>query len=67
VLEAYPALKESFAQHGVELHIVSAASHYQLPELLALISRRLPPREAVPTVVANLAQEDAPAEEEPRG
>jgi GTPase len=52
VRDAYPELKEAFAQHGVELHIVSAASHWQLPELLTLISRTLPPREAVPAALA---------------
>lgn len=68
VQEAYPALKEAFAQHGVELHIVSAASHWQLPELLALISHRLPPREAVSPAVASLEPDaDEPSGEEARG
>jgi GTP-binding protein len=64
VREAYPELKEAFAQQGVELHLVSAASHFQLPELLALITRRLPQREAMPRSVAQPALEEELAESE---
>lgn len=65
VRDAYPALKEAFAEHGVELHAVSAASHWQLPELLAVISRRLPPREAVPTTVAKPDLDDDDSDSPP--
>jgi len=53
VLEAYPALQQQFAERfGVELHAVSAASHWQLKELLLLIARRLPPRENLASAAA---------------
>jgi GTP-binding protein len=48
VQAAYPELKRAFAeQFGVELHAVSAATHWQLTELLQLIARRLPERTAI--------------------
>jgi GTPase len=52
VREAYPELKQAFAErHGVQLFLVSAASHFQLTELLLEIARRLPGREALPVEV----------------
>src|SRR5688572_21236850 len=45
VRDAYPALAEEFkARFGVELLLFSAASRFQLDELLETIARRLPPR-----------------------
>jgi GTP-binding protein len=45
VREAWPALRETFRQRfGVELFLVSAATRYQLGELLEEIWKRLPPR-----------------------
>jgi GTP-binding protein len=41
VREAYPALRERFAAQGVELHLVSSASHAGLDELVLLLSRTL--------------------------
>jgi GTP-binding protein len=65
VLEAYPDLKQAFAERfGVELFVVSAASHYQLTELLSTIARRLPPRETVPLAVAKTDPPEAEAEPE---
>ncbi|HWO14615.1 MAG TPA: GTPase, partial [Polyangiaceae bacterium] len=53
VRDAYPELKQAFAErHGVELGLVSAASRFQLDELLHAIARRLPPRTAAPSNVA---------------
>jgi len=53
VLEAYPALQQQFAERfGVELHAVSAASHWRLAELLTLIARRLPPRQSLASASA---------------
>jgi len=49
VQEAYPELKAAFAERfGVELLLVSAATHFQLDELLLTILRALPKREAPP-------------------
>jgi len=63
VLEAYPALKQAFADRfGVELFVVSAASHYQLTELLTLIARRLPPRQTVPLAIAKTDAPEADSE-----
>jgi GTP-binding protein len=48
VQAAYPELKQTFAERfGVELLAVSAATHWQLTELLQLIARRLPERTAL--------------------
>jgi GTP-binding protein len=48
VRDAWPSLKAAFAERfGVDLLIVSAATHWQLDELLSTIARRLPPREAL--------------------
>jgi GTPase len=48
VRDAWPALKEAFAERfGVDLLLVSAASHFQLNELVLTIARRLPQREAL--------------------
>jgi GTP-binding protein len=45
VRDAWPSLKAAFAERfGVDLLIVSAATHWQLDELLWAIARRLPPR-----------------------
>jgi hypothetical protein len=63
VREAYPALKQEFAERfGVELFAVSAASHWQLDELLTLIARRLPPRQTL-APAADESKADAPAAE----
>ncbi len=65
VLETYPALKQQFAERfGVELHAMSAASHWQLAELLTLIARRLPPRQTLPPAAAS---REATTEPEPPG
>jgi GTP-binding protein len=49
VRDAYPELKTAFAERfGVELRLVSAATHFQLDELLLAILRRLPERTAQP-------------------
>jgi GTPase len=48
VRDAWPALKEAFTERfGVDLLLVSAASHFQLNELVLTIARRLPEREAL--------------------
>ena len=53
VREAHPELKQAFQERfGVELHAMSAVSHWQLTELLLLIARKLPQREAVPRDIA---------------
>jgi GTP-binding protein len=47
VRDAYPELKAAFAERfDVDLQLVSAATHFQLDELLQHIARRLPPRTA---------------------
>jgi GTP-binding protein len=47
VRDAYPELKATFAERfAVDLQLVSAATHFQLDELLERIARRLPPRTA---------------------
>jgi GTP-binding protein len=49
VQAAYPELEKTFAERfGVKLLAVSAATHWQLTELLQLIARRLPERTALP-------------------
>jgi GTPase len=49
VRDAYPELAAAFEERfGVELLLVSAATHFQLDELLQTIVRRLPPRVAPP-------------------
>jgi GTP-binding protein len=49
VRDAYPELAAEFkARFGVELLLVSAASRFQLDELLQTIAKRLPPRVAPP-------------------
>jgi GTP-binding protein len=60
VRDAYPELKTAFAERfDVDLQLVSAATHFQLDELLQHIARRLPPRtaaappDAAPPVVAS--------------
>jgi GTP-binding protein len=60
VRDAYPELKAAFAERfDVDLQLVSAATHFQLDELLQHIARRLPPRtaaappDAAPPVVAS--------------
>ena len=53
VRDAYPELKQAFAERfGVELLLVSAATHFQLDELLRTISQRLPPRTALTSASA---------------
>jgi GTP-binding protein len=48
VSEAWPALKAAFAERfGVDLLLVSAASHLNLKELVLTIAHRLPQREAL--------------------
>jgi GTP-binding protein len=48
VREAWPPLRETFQQRfGVDLLLVSAASRFQLDELLEALWKRLPPRTAV--------------------
>jgi GTPase len=55
VREAYPALQQAFAErYGIELRAVSAASHWQLRELLLEIVQRLPARDAVTAEDAKL-------------
>lgn len=64
VREAWPSLKASFAERfGVELLIVSAATRWQLDELLWAIAHRLPPRTVVApsTEVATDPEEKAPS------
>lgn len=52
VREAYPTLAAEFQERfGVELLLFSAATRFQLDELLEVIARRLPPRTAPPSVV----------------
>lgn len=47
VREAWPALRDTFRQRfGVELFLVSAASRFQLGELLEALWKSLPPRTA---------------------
>lgn len=47
VRAAWPALAESFRERfGVELFAISAASHWQLDDLVRVIQQRLPPRTA---------------------
>ena len=61
VRDAWPGLKAAFAERfGVDLLIVSAATHWQLDELRSTIAQRLPPREAIErsTVVPRLARID---------
>jgi GTP-binding protein len=41
VRDAYPALKAAFAERGVELHLVSAASHDGLDALVSLLRETL--------------------------
>jgi GTP-binding protein len=49
VRDAWPELKAAFAERfGVDLLLVSAATHFQLDELLLTIIRTLPKREAPP-------------------
>jgi GTPase len=49
VRDAHPELAAAFkARFGVELLLVSAATRFQLDELLQTIARRLPPRVAPP-------------------
>jgi hypothetical protein len=58
VRDAYPELAAAFRERfGVELHLVSAASRFQLDELLRTIAQRLPPRTAAPQPVS--AADDA--------
>ena len=60
VRDAYPELKQAFAErYGVDLLLVSAASRFQLDELLRLIARRLPPRTAAPSAARDDAAEPA--------
>jgi GTP-binding protein len=62
VREAHPALAEEFkARFGVELLLFSAASHFQLNDLLELIARSLPPRTAVAPEVAKPSESEAPS------
>jgi GTP-binding protein len=58
VRDAYPELKAAFAERfGVELQLVSAATRFQLDDLLEAIARRLPARTALdPVAVPNAAQ-----------
>jgi GTPase len=57
IRDAYPELKAAFAERfGVDLQLVSAASRFQLDDLLQLIAKSLPPRTAA-----------APLEAAPRG
>jgi GTP-binding protein len=61
VRDAWPALKDAFAQRfGVDLLLVSAASHLHLNELVLTIARRLPQREAL-TSAALADESPAPA------
>jgi GTP-binding protein len=49
VRDAYPELAATFKERfGVELFLISAATRFQLDELLSTIARRLPPRVAAP-------------------
>jgi len=58
VREAHPELAAAFRERfGVELLLVSAASRFQLDELLQTIARRLPPRTAAPQPVPAAANE----------
>ena len=41
VLEAYPALAEEFKKLGVNLRLVSAATHHGLTELMQELSEQL--------------------------
>lgn len=60
VREAYPELKAAFAERfGVDLQLVSAASRFQLDDLLEALARRLPARTALEPVPAADA-DDAP-------
>jgi GTP-binding protein len=48
VREAWPSLKAEFAERfGVDLLLVSAATHFQLDQLVLTIARHLPQREAL--------------------
>ncbi len=70
VREAYPSLKASFAERfGVDLLLVSAASHFQLDELLHTIAGRLPERTAVPSAIEAAPSIDAapPIDASPSG
>jgi GTP-binding protein len=63
VREAYPELKEAFKERfGVDLLLVSAASRFQLDDLLQDIARRLPPRTALPPEVTRPEPEEAKPE-----
>ena len=65
VREAHPELAAQFkARFGVELLLVSAASRFQLSELLQTIAHRLPPRTAPssPEPDNSPADADSPAE-----
>ncbi len=54
VREAWPALRETFRQRfGVELLLVSAASHFQLSELLETLWKSLPARTAAAVPAEN--------------
>jgi hypothetical protein len=41
VRDAYPDLRAKLAEHGVELHLISAATHDGIDALVSLISTRL--------------------------
>jgi hypothetical protein len=41
VYEAYPELKERFAEIGVELHLVSSAAHQGLDTLMQRLAREI--------------------------
>jgi len=48
VQDAYPAAKAALAEHGVDLHLVSAATHEGLDALLSLIATKLAELRAAP-------------------
>jgi GTPase len=68
VRDAYPELAAAFkARFGVELRLVSAASRFQLDELLQTLAQRLPPRVAPPPPPAPEPDDPAPDATPPAG
>ena len=68
VREAHPELARQFAERfGVELLLVSAATRFQLDELLETIARRLPPRTALSPAPDEPEEDSSPAAAPPAG
>jgi GTP-binding protein len=66
VREAYPELQAAFKERfGVDLLLVSAATHFQLNDLLEAIARRLPPRTTAPAPVIDDAAPTPGADDTP--